>query len=169
MIFLFMMSRTSIIAFECESYQREEQKPFTEFPHFLRLWNSLFRKLCVFGAAGWGLVYLLAPKGTINIGTVQHISGLGPKLKLTSVHYLIAIFPKYNRFHQYRQRIFAIIGNGSCQYRSSHLARAHIGNERHRGSANIGMGTWHMPILEMNTIAAVPIPVRTSIDAQYWN
>ena len=164
MIFLFMMSRTSIIAFECESYQREEQKPFTEFPHFLRLWNSLFRKLCVFGAAGWGLVYLYNKYWY----SAAHFC-LGPKLELTSVRYLIAIFPKYNRFHQYRQRIFAIIGNGSCQYRSSHLARAHIGNERHRGSANIGMGTWHMPILEMNTIAAVPIPVRTSIDAQYWN
>jgi len=79
----------------------------------------------------------------------QCITGTGI-LELTSVHFLISIFPKYDRIHQYRQRIFAIVGNGSCQYWYGHLASAHTGNERHRGSANTGMGTDRCPILELN-------------------
>ena len=94
---------------------------------------------------------------------------LVPILELTSVNFLIRIFPQNDRIHQYRQQIFAIVGNGSCQYWYGHLASAHTGNERHRGNANTGTGTWQVPVLEMNAIAAVPIPVWAPVDAQYWN
>jgi hypothetical protein len=40
------------------------------------------------------------------------------------------------------------------------LASASTGNELHRGNANTGTGTWQVPVLEMNSIAAVPILVR---------
>ena len=68
---------------------------------------------------------------------------LVPILKLTSVHFLICIFlfPKYDRIHQYRQRIFANVGNEACQYWYGHLASAHTGNVCHRGNANTGTGT----------------------------
>ena len=67
---------------------------------------------------------------------------LVPILELTSVHFLIRIFPKYDRIHQYRQRIFAIVGNGSCQYWYGHLARTHTGKERHSNNDNTVTGTW---------------------------
>ena len=41
-----------------------------------------------------------------------------------------------------------------------HLPSARTGNELHRGIANTGTGTWQVPVLEMNSIAAVPILVR---------
>jgi hypothetical protein len=70
------------------------------------------------------------------------------------------------------------------------LASARTGNEFHRGNANTGTGTWQVLVLEMNSIAAVPIlvralgkvsvlemnsivavpiPVWAPDDAQYWN
>jgi hypothetical protein len=40
-----------------------------------------------------------------------------------------------------------------------HLPSARTGNELHRGIANTGTGTWQVPVLEMNSIAAV-LPER---------
>jgi hypothetical protein len=50
------------------------------------------------------------------------------------------------------------------------LASARTGNELHRGIANTGTGTWQVPVLEMNSIVAVTIPVKAPVYAQeYWN
>jgi hypothetical protein len=70
--------------------------------------------------------------------------------------------------YQYRQRIFAIVGNGSCQYWFGHLARTHTGKERHCSNANTGTGTWQVPLLEMNAIAAMPILVWALGKCLYW-
>jgi hypothetical protein len=36
------------------------------------------------------------------------------------------------------------------------LPSARTGNELHRGNANTGTGTWQVPVLEMNSITAMP-------------
>jgi len=73
---------------------------------------------------------------------------LVPILELTSVHFLIRIF----------QSTIEFISIGSKYLPLLVMDRA-----------NTGTGTWQVPILEMNAIAAVPIPVWAPIDAQYWN
>jgi hypothetical protein len=47
------------------------------------------------------------------------------------------------------------------------LASARTGNELHRGNANTGTSTWQVPVLEMNSIAAMPILVRALGKSQY--
>jgi len=53
-----------------------------------------------------------------------------------------------------------------CQYWYGHLTSARIENELHHGIAITGTGTWQVPVLGINSIAAVPIPVWAPVDAQ---
>jgi hypothetical protein len=134
---------------------------------------------------------------------------LVPILELTSVHFLIRIFPSTIEFISIGSQYLPLLvmdhantGMGTwhvsileknaiaempilvqalgtypywkrtpsqkCQYWYGHLASAHTGKERHRGNANTGTGTWHVPILEKNAIAEMPILVWALGKCPYW-